>query len=53
MAKKYTYKEVIATSKKHKVQVMHANGYSNAHIAETLGLSEAAVAQILCVNERS
>ena len=53
MAKKYVYKEVISIAKKHKIQVMHANGYRNTKIAEALGVSEAVVARVLDVTERS
>ena len=45
--------EMVSTDKKHRVQVMRAKGYSNAQIAETVGLSEATVARILCTSERS
>ena len=45
--------DVVSTDKKHRALVMRAKGYSNAHIAKTLGLSEATVVRILNVSERS
>ena len=42
-------KEWVSVKRKHKIQVLHSEGYSNAKISEITGLPEAVIARILDV----
>ena len=56
MAKKYVRlpdKSLVGADKRHKATILRAKGYSNARIAEILGLSEATIANLLETNERT
>lgn len=42
-------KEWVSVKRKHQIQVLHSEGYSNARISEITGLPEAVIARILDV----
>ena len=41
--------DYVSTNRKHQIQVLHSEGYSNARISEITGLPEAVIARVLDV----